>query len=165
MNPLKIMLVEDSEVTQATLSQLLGELELEVVNCLTAEDALEKLQGGPVVDLIILDFRLPGMSGPKFYRKLKLQENLKGIPVVTFSSRWNSQMKTKESQEWVAAFLALDFSPDTPGSNTYEVAKEGGEDVSASPEKLLFVVAKALKENKKVLPAKFEEFVRQLEKI
>jgi len=53
----------------------------------SAGDAAEglKLAKKEVPDLITLDLELPGEWGPRFYRKMSLENNLKNIPVIVIS--------------------------------------------------------------------------------
>ena len=66
----KILLVDDEEGIQLLYREELEEDGYEVHSALTGEDALQKLK---VVspDLVILDIKMPGMSGIEVLRQIK----------------------------------------------------------------------------------------------
>lgn len=83
-NP-RIMVVEDSE-TQALRLQLFLEAEGWTVCCArTAESALEELnQRAP--DLIMVDYYLPGMRGDELCRRIRMNLNTRGIPILMLTA-------------------------------------------------------------------------------
>src|SRR5712692_3020937 len=76
---LRVMIVEDEEAVRDVFRDFLAGLGHEPIAVATAEDALEKLVGEQP-DAILLDIRLPGMSGLDF---LAVQES--GVPIVAVS--------------------------------------------------------------------------------
>jgi CheY-like chemotaxis protein len=77
--------VEDSE-TQALA--LRGRLEAEgyVVDTVgSAEAALERLNG-PLPDLVVADFHLPGMDGRELSRQLRLNRRTRTLPLLMLTS-------------------------------------------------------------------------------
>ena len=81
----KVLVVEDSE-TQALA--LRGRLEAEgytVQTVTSAEAALERLNG-PLPDLIVADFHLPGMDGRELSRQLRLNRRTRTLPLLMLTS-------------------------------------------------------------------------------
>lgn len=89
---LRILLVEDNNddaiLVERSLRRTGFQGELKIV--VTAEEAMDYLKpvGGKVVlpDLIVLDLKLPGMSGHDFLRWLRTQWELTMVPVIVLSS-------------------------------------------------------------------------------
>jgi two-component system phosphate regulon response regulator PhoB len=77
----RILVVEDEEDVRIYLTTLLGDLGFEVE---AAGDAAEarKVLARLKPDLITLDIVTPGKSGVNFYRELKADPALAGVPVV-----------------------------------------------------------------------------------
>lgn len=82
---IRVLLVEDdadhAELVRRALSSTPSPVELTV--CADAETALARLGGSPVADLphlILLDLRLPGMSGLQLLKELKSAPAVAGIP-------------------------------------------------------------------------------------
>jgi len=70
--PIRILIVDDHPVVVAGLSSMLGtQAGIEVVGSASGgEEALEMLRSNPV-DLLLLDLRMPGLSGMDTLRELK----------------------------------------------------------------------------------------------
>jgi len=89
-------------------------LELEGYACLPANDgdqALEVLGSGQIPDLMVIDVRLPGMSGPEL--ALRIHTRYPRIPVL-FVSGWVDGLADSallQRMQWT--FLAKPYSPET----------------------------------------------------
>jgi CheY-like chemotaxis protein len=139
-----ILSVEDSVETQNTLKGLFSELGCEVKVAASGEEAVELLKNGLMPDVIILDFKLPGMSGPQFFRSISMDPKLKDIPVVPFTSQWN---KKAEGNTLAGQWLAASYSQQKVNKiqNIEGVVAKGlGESVSTVPEELVLSVGAAL---------------------
>lgn len=76
-----IFLIEDDEIYAEFLKKALGsDPNYKVNSFITAEDAL-KAVNGKLPDVMIVDYKLPGMSGIELYEKIKdrITENNKVI--------------------------------------------------------------------------------------
>ncbi len=81
----RIVVVEDSETQAFKLRLLLEEQGWEVSVAGAAEAALTAL-GDPLPDLIIADYHLPGMRGDEFCRRIRMNLNTRGIPLLMMTS-------------------------------------------------------------------------------
>ena len=78
---MKIFLIEDDEIYAEFINKALSQnAEYEIQTYSNAEDALEALSG-PFPDVMIIDYKLPGMNGIELYEKIKhkVTENHKVI--------------------------------------------------------------------------------------
>ena len=80
--PMRVLIVEDDRAVGEVLRDLCVELGHTAEGVRTAEDALVRLQDSRP-DLILLDFRLPGMSGLDFLRLPLVRDT--GIPIIVVS--------------------------------------------------------------------------------
>jgi two-component system NtrC family sensor kinase len=97
----RVLLVEDSP-TQAQRLRLFLEAEgLAVIPAESAEAALEVLNTARV-DVVVLDYHLPGMNGDDFCREIRMNVNTRALPVL---------MLTVEGSD-AAQLLALDSGAD-----------------------------------------------------
>jgi two-component system cell cycle response regulator DivK len=78
------LIVEDHATNRKLLRDIL-EIEFEVAEADSAEDALEVLKG-QTPDLILMDLQLPGMDGLTLVRRLKEMPALQAIPIVAVSA-------------------------------------------------------------------------------
>ncbi len=77
----RIVVVEDSETQAFKLRLLLEEQGWQVSIAGAAEAALAAL-GDPLPDLILVDYNLPGMRGDEFCRRIRMNLNTRGIPIL-----------------------------------------------------------------------------------
>jgi two-component system, NtrC family, sensor kinase len=81
----RLAVVEDSETQAYKLRLLLEEQGWEVSVAGAAEAALATL-GDPLPDLILVDYNLPGMRGDEFCRRIRMNLNTRGIPLLMMTS-------------------------------------------------------------------------------
>jgi CheY-like chemotaxis protein/HAMP domain-containing protein len=82
----RLLVVEDSPVEQFSIKQLLDHDDIDIVTAENGADALGLLRGQGS-DCVVLDLRLPDMSGFDVLERIKDDENLTDIPVVVFTGR------------------------------------------------------------------------------
>lgn len=82
----KIIIIEDVKEMSDLVSMYIENAGYEALPCETAEIALEKLSGGYIPDLVLLDLNLPGMSGLEFLKRFR-EEYKATIPVIIVSAR------------------------------------------------------------------------------
>jgi CheY-like chemotaxis protein len=82
----RLLVVEDNPAEQMSITELLGYDDIEIVNTETGAGALEALRAQPC-DCVVLDLRLPDMSGFEVLECIRADEALSDIPVVVFTGR------------------------------------------------------------------------------
>lgn len=103
-----ILLVEDSRDLSAYLrKELAGEYN--IIHTSTAEKALQRLDSY-IVDIIIADLGLPGMSGLDFISKIHSSKTLSHIPVLVLSAMSSAEIKTKCMENGASMYIEKPFS-------------------------------------------------------
>jgi HAMP domain-containing protein/CheY-like chemotaxis protein/predicted transcriptional regulator len=82
----RLLVVEDNPAEQMSIAELLGHEDVDIVAVGSGAEALDALHQ-QAADCIVLDLRLPDMSGFEVLEKLKADEQLCDIPVVVFTGR------------------------------------------------------------------------------
>jgi CheY-like chemotaxis protein len=80
-----ILIVDDEEDTLEMLSTILEHEDYVTWRATNGKEALELAKKKP--DLILLDIRMPGVSGLEVCRQLKQNDELKHIPIIIFSAK------------------------------------------------------------------------------
>lgn len=88
-----ILLVEDDKALNHAVSFKLKQEGHLVISTERAEDALRALKDNPQIDIIWLDFLLPGMNGIEFLRELRKSPEFKDKKVVICSVSGRSDDK------------------------------------------------------------------------
>jgi CheY-like chemotaxis protein len=82
----RLLVVEDDAGERMSIAELLGHDDIEIVGAGTGEDALTALREQPC-DCMVLDLRLPDMTGFEVLERIGSDEKLSALPVVVFTGR------------------------------------------------------------------------------
>jgi HAMP domain-containing protein/CheY-like chemotaxis protein/signal transduction histidine kinase len=82
----RLLVVEDDRAEQMSIAELLGHDDIEIVTAGTGSEALRVLRRDPC-DCVVLDLRLPDMSGFEVLEELRDDASLSDVPVVVFTGR------------------------------------------------------------------------------
>src|SRR5262249_44660417 len=80
----QLLVVEDDPVQSQAISDLIGTGDVETTTVASAEGALETLQQRPY-DCVVLDLRLPGMSGFDLIERIKANPQHRRLPVIVYT--------------------------------------------------------------------------------
>jgi HAMP domain-containing protein/CheY-like chemotaxis protein/signal transduction histidine kinase len=82
----RLLIVEDNAAEQMSIRALLDHDDIEIVTTDTGAGALSALRDNPC-DCVVLDLRLPDMSGFEVLNEIRSDEILSNVPVVVFTGR------------------------------------------------------------------------------
>ena len=82
----RLLIIEDNPAEQISVRELLHYDDIEIDVAGTGEEALSRLRE-QTVDCVVLDLRLPDMSGFELLEEMERDEALADIPVVVFTGR------------------------------------------------------------------------------
>jgi HAMP domain-containing protein/CheY-like chemotaxis protein/signal transduction histidine kinase len=82
----RLLIVEDNAAEQMSIKELLDHDDIEIVTTDTGKGALSTLRENPC-DCVVLDLRLPDMSGFEVLDTIRKDESLSNVPVVVFTGR------------------------------------------------------------------------------
>ncbi|HEY1615748.1 MAG TPA: HAMP domain-containing protein [Rhizomicrobium sp.] len=82
----RLLLVEDSEAERLSITNLLGHDDIEIETASTGGEALSSMRDNPC-DCVVLDLKLPDISGFDILEQMRSDPDLADIPVVVFTGR------------------------------------------------------------------------------
>jgi CheY-like chemotaxis protein len=82
----RLLVVEDNPAEQLSIKELLGHDDIDIDTAGTGQEALERLRS-QTCDCVVLDLRLPDMSGFEVLEQLRGETSLSDVPVVVFTGR------------------------------------------------------------------------------
>jgi HAMP domain-containing protein/CheY-like chemotaxis protein len=82
----RLLVVEDSTAEQLTIAELLKHDDIDIVLSGSGQEALDVLRGEPC-DCVVLDLRLPDMSGFEVLDAIRADASICDVPVVVFTGR------------------------------------------------------------------------------
>jgi CheY-like chemotaxis protein len=82
----RLLVVEDNPAEQLSIRELLGDEDIDVAIVTTGREALAAIQVEPY-DCVVLDLRLPDMSGFQVLERLRDTSELSDMPIVVFTGK------------------------------------------------------------------------------
>jgi HAMP domain-containing protein/CheY-like chemotaxis protein/signal transduction histidine kinase len=82
----RLLIIEDDAAERLSITQLLGHDDIDITSVETGAAALTTLRTEPI-DCVVLDLRLPDMSGFDLLERVRDDEDLADLPVVVFTGR------------------------------------------------------------------------------
>lgn len=107
----KILIAEDEPDIRDLVAFTLRFAGYEVVSCANGEDAVE-LSNRELPDLILLDVRMPRLTGYDACKKIKENPQLKDIPVVFLSAKGQESEIRSGMEAGAEEYLLKPFAPD-----------------------------------------------------
>jgi FixJ family two-component response regulator len=105
-----LAVVDDDESVRESLAGLAESVGYETALFASAEEFLQPVHQRDSLACLILDVRLPGMSGVELYRRLPL--SLRSIPTIFITAHADPEMDTYASKPGVIAVLYKPFQPE-----------------------------------------------------
>lgn len=106
----RILIIDDKEA----IAKVIANYFREDYECIYFENplkAIQWLEQNSMPDLIILDLRMPFMTGEEFLAYIKKNELFKSIPVVILSSEDNSINRIRLLENGAEDFILKPFNP------------------------------------------------------
>lgn len=110
MSNLNILVVEDEEAIREMLVMALEQAGLNVMAVASAEQAQQALAEN-MMDLILLDWMLPGISGIELARRLKNDAGYKELPIILLTARGEEEDKIRGLEIGADDYITKPFSP------------------------------------------------------
>jgi PAS domain S-box-containing protein len=102
----KLLIVDDHAHNLFTLRTLIeSEMDVEVLEATSGQDAIDLTHRHPDIDLIILDVQMPEMDGFETASMLKLRKRTRDIPIIFLTAAF----KSEEFQQRGFAVGAVDY--------------------------------------------------------
>lgn len=105
-----ILIVEDDPAIRELLTVNLEASAHRVIEAGSAEEA-EATMVHSLPDLILLDWMLPGRSGPQFAQKIRAVERTKDVPIIMLTARTDEQDRITGLEIGADDYMIKPFSP------------------------------------------------------
>ena len=102
----KILIIDDDPIVVKYLQAVFSDNGYQTCTASSSMEGLEIVKKEKP-DLITLDLQMPGEWGPRFYRKLRKEEELKDIPVIVISG-----IDGDHAVKNAVAFVSKPFDPE-----------------------------------------------------
>ena len=123
----RVLVVDDNEASREIIERQLSAQGFDAKVLTSANEALTCLQGGQVFDIILLDWKMPGMDGVEALHKM-IELKLPNPPVVIMATAYDSSdLEYKLTQESLSvdSILTKPFSSSTLWNSIHQVLGGG----------------------------------------
>jgi len=103
----RLLVVEDNEIERAAVLELLGDDDIEIVPAPSGGAALDALKAEPF-DCVVLDLRLPDMSGFELLEQVRAEPAWSQLPVVVFTGKDLSREEQERLQTLSRSIILKD---------------------------------------------------------
>src|SRR5574343_808238 len=110
MRNLNILVVDDEEDIREMLLMVLENAGMNAMAVATAEEAQQSL-AQTTVDLLVLDWMLPGISGIEMAKRLKGDSRFNALPIILLTARAEKDDRICAFEAGVNDFITKPFSP------------------------------------------------------
>lgn len=106
----KLLLIDDSRMTLRMIGGWLSR-DFDVASAAGATDADAVLRSGFAPDLILLDYEMPGCSGPEYFERLQASEETSGYPVFFLTGVDDKKLTDAVMEKGVQGYLLKSMEP------------------------------------------------------
>jgi DNA-binding response OmpR family regulator len=106
MSTAKVLLVDDDPLVRSALRMILTSAGYLVLVAMTGDEAMEKVQAQDPVDVVLLDLKMPGISGFEVCEKIR---QIAPIPILIISTLRNRDDKLQASRAGADSYLEKPF--------------------------------------------------------
>jgi len=110
MEKQKIMIVDDQPAICTSVTGML-KFDYTVFPFTSGKDALDFLKTN-TIDLILLDYEMPGMTGYEVLINIRMHQNTKATPVVFLTGATNERMRQEMMGRGATDYLTKPVDPD-----------------------------------------------------
>ena len=104
----KVLIVDDYKLNVKVLKKALKNYNLDIEECYDGKETINKIYDGNKYDLILLDVRMPVVSGDRIVKQLKKMKDF-DAPIVALTADAMSDSKKKYIEEGFDDYLAKPF--------------------------------------------------------
>ncbi|MBI5591578.1 MAG: response regulator [Deltaproteobacteria bacterium] len=112
---IKALVVDDNPTSRKIFQKMLVSFTFKVTLATSGEEALEKIEksiGGRPYDIVVMDWKMPGIDGFEAARRIKQDSRLTKVPVIILVSAYGrEEIMLRAETEELDAFLIKPISP------------------------------------------------------
>ncbi|HEX4733090.1 MAG TPA: response regulator, partial [Thermoleophilaceae bacterium] len=110
----RVLVVDDNDVERESIGELIGAGDdIEIVKAASSEEALESLEQQGRIDCIVLDLKLPKMSGFQLLETIGTDERFTHIPVIVHTGKELTRREETKLRKYAKTIVVKDVrSPD-----------------------------------------------------
>lgn len=106
------LIVDDSRTMRQMVSFTLTNAGFTVIEAEHGKDAVEKVAGGPKMDIVVTDLNMPEMDGISLIRELRKLDAFKFTPILMLTTESAMEKKQEGKAAGATGWIVKPFNPD-----------------------------------------------------
>nr|QIV52815.1 two-component system chemotaxis protein CheY [uncultured bacterium] len=121
--PINMLIVDDSSSMRLVLKKTISAAGINVGNYYEAADGFEALEilRKEWLDVVLLDYNMPGMDGMELLKKMQNDEILKTIPVIVTSVEGSKERILEFLKNGASDYIKKPFTPEETRDKLYQL--------------------------------------------
>lgn len=122
---MKVIVADDSRVMRSIIEKVVQSIGHEAIHASNGQEVLDLLdRRGPEIDLVLLDWNMPVMSGFEVLSRMQGKKNFRRIPVLMVSTESEEAKKEEALNEGARGYLSKPFTSEELVSEIQNVLQE-----------------------------------------
>lgn len=109
---MRILIIDDEEDIRDLLVDILENYNVEAVAVENCKEGLSFLEKGEQIDLVLVDWNTPVMSGIEFTQAVRTLSHLKDLPLLMVTGKTEMDDIAEALTQGVSEYLMKPFTPD-----------------------------------------------------
>ncbi len=107
---MRALVVDDSRTVRIIIANILRELGMEVIEAGNGLEALEQIERGPEMDLMLVDWNMPQMNGFDFIRTVRSRREFDAVRILMVTSESQVEQVTQALGAGANEYLMKPFN-------------------------------------------------------
>lgn len=107
----KVLVVDDSALIHQMYKMVLMRYRCQIVDALNGQEALDKLEKNPDVNLMLVDINMPFMNGLEFIQKVRELGKYDAIPIIIVSTEGKEEDTQRGLAIGAKGYVKKPFQP------------------------------------------------------
>jgi two-component system, chemotaxis family, chemotaxis protein CheY len=109
---MRALVIDDSRAVRMIIGAILRELGMEVIEAADGLEGLEQLRRSPDVELVLVDWNMPGMNGLDFIRAVRAQGAYAALRILMVTTEAEGAQVTRALNAGADEYLMKPFTRD-----------------------------------------------------
>lgn len=107
-----VLVVDDSPTMRQMVAFTLSNAGFQVVEAEHGKDAMDKVAGGPKMDLVVTDLNMPEMDGIALIKELRQLVSFKFTPILMLTTESAEEKKREGKAAGATGWIVKPFNPE-----------------------------------------------------
>ncbi|GAA3801768.1 response regulator [Nocardioides panacisoli] len=123
---MKALIIDDSRAMRSILRRIVTSLDFETDEAGHGQEALERMESGPVPDVCLVDWNMPVMDGYTFITKVRANPDWRNVTLMMVTTESEQQQIVRALAAGAHEYVIKPFTPDAIAEKLEMLGLVGG---------------------------------------